>query len=145
MYITQFREQSVGDATLSKVFCGEAYICDVLEDVVREVPGQPVSMWKVHGQTAIPAGIYRVAAQYSQRFGPDTLTLLDVPGFEYIRIHGGNTPANTEGCLLPGTRTSQNSVASSQASLRSLKALIMPALQQNQRVLWEIIPTPMEA
>jgi hypothetical protein len=144
-YITQYREPSKDGATLSKVFIGEQFICDVLEDVVREQLGTPVASWKIHGQTAIPSGVYTLELQDSNRFGPDTLTVMNVPGFQYIRIHGGNTAANTEGCLLPGTRNSSSTVAGSQAALLKLRSIILPCFRNGFKVFWEIKPAPMEA
>lgn len=138
MIVTQQREPSDGGATLSKVYIDNLYICDLLEDQVREIDDMPVSYWKVHGETAIPHGTYQVTTEHSMRFGPDTLTLLDVPGFQYIRIHGGNNVNNTEGCLLPGTRNSKNTVAASQIALRALRSIIIPALDNNEEVWWEI-------
>lgn len=73
-----------------------------LEDKVREQDGVAVEQWKVKGETAIPRGIYEVVLQTSPRFGPDTPTLLRVPGFENIRIHAGNRPEDTEGCIIVG-------------------------------------------
>lgn len=77
-------------------------ICFTLEDVVREVSGQPVSSWKVKGKTAIPVGRYKLTLENSARFGAKTITLNDVPGFEYIRVHGGNSSDSTEGCIIVG-------------------------------------------
>ena len=68
----------------------------VCEDVDRH--GGP----KVHGQTAIPVGRYRVDRTFSNRFQVMMPILLGVPGFAGVRIHAGNTSAHTEGCLLPG-------------------------------------------
>ena len=138
MHLTMFREPSVGGATLSKLFLGLIEICDVLEDEMREVPGMDVSLWKQHGKTAIPAGLYKITLENSSRFGPDTLTVKDVPGFQYIRIHGGNTQFDTEGCLLPGTRNSEKTVAGSQVALKALRAIVIPALQAGVDVLIEI-------
>ena len=73
-----------------------------LEDVVREVPGRPVAEWKVPGKTAIPAGRYRLRWTMSNRFRREMLLLEGVPGFAGIRIHAGNTDADTEGCILLG-------------------------------------------
>ena len=43
------REPSVLGATLSKVYLDGSHLFDVVEDVVREVPGQPVASWKIYG------------------------------------------------------------------------------------------------
>ena len=80
--------------------------CFILEDVVREGP-------KIPGKTAIPEGVYRIIINHSQRFNRDLPLLLNVPGFEGIRIHPGNTDKDTEGCLLPGQTRSQDFVGSS--------------------------------
>jgi len=74
--------------------------CHSLEDEDREVPGQSVASWKIPGETAIPCGLYDVTIDFSNRFKKNMLHILDVPGFEGVRIHGGNTPENTEGCPL---------------------------------------------
>jgi hypothetical protein len=133
------REASINDATLSKLYAGTVFLCDVLEDVVREVKGTPVSEWKVPGKTAIPAGTYKLAAVDSGRFGPNTLTLLDVPGFMYIRIHPGNDAADTEGCLLVGTRDSSCTVRNSRDALKGVHAVVLPALLV-EPVYIEILP-----
>lgn len=128
------RGQSKQGVTLSRLMLGEKFICDVLEDQVREIPGQSVDKWKVHGKTAIPAGTYEIIAQNSPRFGPDTLTLLNVPGFQYIRIHAGNSAEDTEGCLLPGLRMSETRVVSSRAALAHIRELVLPALKAGKHV-----------
>jgi hypothetical protein len=145
MHLTMFREPSVDGATLSKLFHGLEFLCDILEDQVREVAGQPVSEWKIKERTAIPAGTYPITLVHSARFGPDTLTLSNVPGFLYIRIHGGNTQHDTEGCLLPGTRNSASTVASSQVALRKLRELVVPELQAGGEVTIEIFNPSVEA
>ena len=125
---------------MSRLFLGLDFLCDVLEDEVREIPGVPVSEWKIKEHTAIPSGTYEIALRQSGRFGPDTMTLLDVPGFQYIRIHGGNTIGDTEGCLLPGMRNSLVTVGQSRVNLERLKAVVVPAIRAGQKVTIEIIP-----
>ena len=73
-----------------------------LEDTVREVPGVPVSHWKIAGKTAIPAGTYPLILDMSNRFKKIMPHILNVPGFEGVRIHSGNTEHDTEGCVLLG-------------------------------------------
>jgi hypothetical protein len=140
MYLTMFREPSQGGATLSKLFFGEAFICDILEDEVREIAGQPVSEWKIKGVTAIPAGVYEITLENSPRFGPSTLTVNDVPGYTGVRIHAGNKNEDTEGCLLPGTRNTSCTVVASRAALSYLRSLVVAVLNKGERVQIEIIP-----
>ena len=82
--------------TIGKLYVNADFECWVLEDRVRD--GK-----KIWGETAIPAGIYKVVIDHSERFGKDYPHLLDVPGFEGVRIHSGNSSKDTEGCLLVGT------------------------------------------
>ena len=86
--------------TISSLTIDGRYLCDVLEDPVR-IFG-PRGEGKIKGNTAIPAGIYRVIRTMSPRFKRILPLLLDVPFFDGIRIHPGNTAADTEGCILPG-------------------------------------------
>jgi len=140
MILTQQREPSIGPTTLSKLSMGNLALCDILEDTVREVEGRHVAEWKKAGITAIPVGTYKIAAAFSNRFGPDTLTLLNVPGYKYIRIHGGNDATHTEGCLLPGYRSGAQSIVRSQPALSMLKAHILPMLKAGAAVYWTILP-----
>ena len=93
------------DVTIGALSIDGDFECWIVEDRVREVAGQPVSAWKVPGQSAIPRGTYKVTITPSNRFKRDLPLLLNVPGFDGIRIHPGNTAADTEGCLLPGSGT----------------------------------------
>ena len=75
-------------------------LCWTLEDPIREVAGHSPEEWKIKGNTAIPYGSYATVITFSQKFNRDLPLLLNVPGFEGIRIHGGNTAKDTEGCIL---------------------------------------------
>ncbi len=89
--------------TISKMFFdGEDIGIFVLEDKYREIEGQPVKDWKVQNETAIPKGVYRLEFDFSNRFQKVMPHILDVEGFEGIRIHSGNSSKNTEGCLILG-------------------------------------------
>jgi hypothetical protein len=67
-----------------------------------------VKDWKVKGESAIPKGTYTVRFTYSPRFKKNMWQIIDVPGFDGIRIHAGNTADDTEGCILVGTRIDPN-------------------------------------
>lgn len=83
---------TAGIATLDGKFVGW-----VLEDVVRVLKS---AADKVPGKTAIPKGTYKVSVTMSNRFKRKMCLVENVPYFAGIRIHGGNTSADTEGCLL---------------------------------------------
>ena len=96
------RLQRDADVTIGSMTVDGDWQCWTLEDPVREVPDQPVAQWKVPGKTAIPAGRYRVDITVSARFKRLLPLLAAVPGYEGVRIHAGNTSADTEGCILIG-------------------------------------------
>ena len=102
MLLRLVREPSRDESTHGVLFVDGRFECFTLEDVVREVEGQPVTAWKVPRRTAIPAGRYRIDLTMSQRFGRILTILVDVPGFAGVRIHPGNTAVDTAGCILPG-------------------------------------------
>jgi len=116
------------DSTISEIYVDDQLECYGLEDAVREVEGAPVESWKVYGQTAIPYGTYSVEITYSSRFKKDMLQILGVPGFDGIRIHAGNTAADTEGCILVGTTKAQDFVGGSRLALIKLFAKVRAAL-----------------
>lgn len=120
--------RSIGDTTISPLMVDCEYECDILEDRVREIPGEPVIAWKVDGQTAIPAGTYKVIINWSPRFNKMLMLLVGVPGFDGVRIHGGNDADDTDGCLLTGTRAGDSEVINSQVALIKLQARIQAAL-----------------
>lgn len=134
MNLTLLRHKSGLNATIGTLLNDGAFLCYTLEDVVREVPGQPVEAWKVKGETAIPAGRYRVTITPSQRFGRDLPLLHDVPGFEGVRIHTGNTAADTEGCILVGTMLAGESIVESRKAFAELLPKLQAALQEDGEV-----------
>lgn len=140
MKITVARAPSRGGATLGWLYIDGLYTCRTLEDEVREIEGTPVSTWKIPGVTAIPAGTYRVTLEASEHFGPDTLTLHDVPGFEYIRMHAGNTSDDTKGCLLLGMLATGASLigGTSRPALALVKGEVQRAIARGESVSIDI-------
>ncbi len=88
------------DRTLGELYIEGKYFCDTLEDKYRDLSKEI----KIPGKTAIPCGTYVVILTQSNRFKRILPELLTVPNFTSIRIHSGNVPADTEGCILVGKR-----------------------------------------
>ena len=116
MELKLIRKQFGELATIGNLFVDSAYQCFILEDKVREVPGQPVSAWKVQNQTAIPRGRYRLEIVFSPHFQRMMPHLIDVPGYTGVLIHWGNTAADTEGCILLGNSRATDAVTDSRAA-----------------------------
>lgn len=127
MRLRVIREPSHQGATLGSLYIDDVWVSWTLEDVLRERPMQPVSAWKVKGQTAIPAGRYRVVLRQSPRFGRVLPWLQDVPGFEWILLHAGNRSADTEGCLLVGLDRGTAFVGRSQMALQRVMERLVEA------------------
>jgi hypothetical protein len=138
MLLTVNRFTSDRDATLSVLSIDSVFEGFGLEDEHRTA--------KVLGETRIPRGFYTVGlrkvggfhANYSGRF-PDIhegmLQVMDVPGFESILIHVGNTEEDTAGCLLVGcnANTSQGlTIGSSVKAYKRLYSRVIEAAKANQ-------------
>lgn len=128
MEIRVIREPSAGDCTIGVLYIDGQPECYTLEDVVRP-DGE-----KVYGQTAIPAGTYDVALTYSNRFKDTMPQIMDVPNFEGVRIHSGNTAKDTEGCLLVGQSRGNGAVYQSRPAYANLIAKIKAAVDAGESV-----------
>ena len=103
--------------TVGKMYLDGKYFCDTLEDYDRglrkDMPLAEIRQRKVMHETAIPTGTYKVIVNVSpakQRLLP---RLLDVPGFDGILIHRGNTADDSSGCILIGENKAVGKVLNS--------------------------------
>lgn len=136
MQLTLIREPSAHGCTIGRLSIDGVLECYTCEDVTR--PGQP----KVPGETAIPEGRYQVVITDSTRFKRPLPLLLDVPGFTGVRIHPGNTAADTEGCILPGLGRLEDRVTQSRIAFENLFSKIRAALQTDDVEVWIEISQP---
>ena len=82
---------------------------------------------KIKGRTAIPRGRYRIRLSMSNRFGRIMPEIMNVPGFTGIRVHGGNTHQDTEGCPLLGRARTAEGVSQCAQVNAELVALLAHA------------------
>lgn len=120
--------------TIGRLAIDGVWECWTLEDPIREGP-------KIPGESAIPAGRYEVVITRSLRFQRMLPLLLKVPHFEGVRIHAGNTAADTEGCILVGQSRAMNSIVQSALALGELQRKIAGAQARGDRV-WIAIEDP---
>ncbi len=112
MEILVTRKYAFPDSIIGEMEIDGIFFCFTLEDPERGI--------KVPGKTAIPTGRYKLILDFSNRFKKVMPHILDVPGFEGIRIHPGNTAADTEGCLLVGKEKGIDKVFKSFLAFTSL-------------------------
>lgn len=126
--------------TIGKLYIDDAYFCDTLEDTVRDTNKSGKfdnGEQKIKGKTAIPYGTYEIKWTYSPRFKKYTPQLMNVPSFEGIRVHAGNTSADTEGCLILGENKQVGKVLNSKATINKFYPIIKEACS-NGKVTIEI-------
>lgn len=136
------------DYTIGKLYINDIYECDTLEDKVRDYNKDgdlnDQNEQKVYGKTAIPYGRYKVtlkvmSPKYSQRAsyawcGGYLPRLLDVPHFEGILIHGGNSAEDSCGCLLVGENKVKGRLINSMATLKRLYPKLKKASDMGEEI-----------
>ena len=117
------RDTFLPDRTLGRLtVAGQDFY--TLEDAIGEV--------KIPGKTAIPYGEYDLiinrSARFSARAGHDIFLplLLNVPNFDGVRIHSGNTPDDTDGCILVGSAIQNDILTGSRLAMRKLMQILEP-------------------
>lgn len=118
-------------STSSDLYINGVFECHVLEDTDRKLtssmPLDEIKRIKVFGETAIPYGTYKVIISKSTRFQKMFPEILEVPGYSGVRIHAGNFPKDTEGCLLVGTTLFKDEIRNSKIALSNLMAKLEKA------------------
>lgn len=135
------------DTTLGSLYVDTRWVCFTCEDEFRPV--------KLAKETRISAGTYRLKLRaeggfherYLAKFGPQfhkgMIWLQDVPGYQWVLIHIGNTDEDTEGCLLVGAGANavhgSLSISNSLAAYQKLYPLVRDALLRGEAVQLTIV------
>jgi hypothetical protein len=140
--------------TIGRLFINGEFFCNTLEDTDRGLkqsdPLVTIQKKKVYGETAIPTGIYKlemnvVSPKYSLvKWYQDLCKgkmprLLNVPGFEGVLIHPGNTPLDTFGCVLVGDNKVKGKLVNSRERFKELYKKLRIAADNNEEITIEIV------
>lgn len=154
----QVKRRFLGDKyTIGSLFVnGQRYrvggrVVDTLEDKNRDVNMNgrfDNGERKVYGETCIPFGTYTIGLDFSPKFSkkPRYTAFIhngrmphirNVPSFSGILIHGGNSAADTLGCLLVGFNTIKGGLTNSLNVFKQLYADIVAAMDNGEQVTIE--------
>lgn len=128
--------------TIGTLYIDGVRFCDTLEDQNRDLDKNGKfdgGETKVKGRTAIPFGTYKIIVNHSPRFKRELPRLLDVPNFDGVLIHRGNTNADTAGCILLGENKVKGKVINSTPYEIELVKRCKAALSNNEQIIIEII------
>lgn len=124
--------------TIGNMYVNDTYFCDTLEDADRELTDtmeiDEILANKLKGITAIPTGKYDVILTFSPRFKRVLPLLLNVKGFEGIRIHPGNSAEDTEGCLLVGENKEKGKVLNSRTTFEKLMSVLLGCEKKKEKI-----------
>ena len=135
--------------TIGNLYVDGVFLCNVLEDkdrgLTQDMPTTEIYKKKVYGQTAIGTGRYRVdmdtvSAKFKNRswaqpYGGKLPRLLNVPGFDGVLAHVGNSPLDTQGCVLVGKNTIKGRLTDSTKCFRELMDnYLIPAHKRGEEI-----------
>ena len=142
MILTVVRKWKKEEYTIGNMMVDSLWFSNTLEDAVRTGA-------KIHGRTAIPVGKYKVRMDtvslrfknraWAKPYGGVVPRLVDVPRFEGVLIHPGNTAADTDGCILVGVNKAKGKILDSVKTYRTLMDFhLMPAYKRGEDIWIEI-------
>lgn len=129
-------EQPDKERTYGQLFNGANKIGETLEDEDRDLEDGGE---KVYGRTCIARGTYEIVLSFSNRFGRVMPEILSVPEFTGIRIHGGNSTADSLGCPLLGAIRTETGIRDCSGPNAYLIALLRAAEDADEESTIEIM------
>ncbi len=135
-------EKAVSKQKIKEERAVPEWFCNTMEPTARKLtsrmPQTVIRRHKIIGKTAIPTGRYRILITRSRRFGRWLPLLLNVKGFEGIRIHAGNKPEDTRGCILLGFNRRKGYVLDSTRCVLTLVKMMTEAIAKGEKVFVEV-------
>ena len=136
--------------TIGCMYIDGTFFSNTLEDKDRGLTStmtlEEIKKNKKKGETAIPTGTYNVrmdivSPKYSKQSwflkncnGSRMPRLENVPGYEGVLIHAGNTAKDTDGCILVGKNDVKGMVTKSKDYLLKLYGMMYSAYKKEDRI-----------
>ena len=142
--------------TIGKLYVNGEYVCDTIEDTVRDLDKDGKfanGEVKIPGKTAIPYGRYEITMKvkspkysnftkysWAKKYDGYLPRLLNVPHFDGVLIHVGNSALDSEACVLVGENKVVGKVINSVSTFRRLMDdYLVPAKKRNENIVITII------
>lgn len=151
LYLTRIAKKET--YTIGRLFIDGKYFCDTIEDRDRglnaALPLDRLKEMKVYGQTAIPTGVYKIdmdtvspkfrSRSWAKPFDGKLPRLINVPAFDGVLIHVGNTAEDSLGCILVGRNKQVGKVLQSTATFGSLMEILLKASKAGESIYIQIV------
>ena len=156
MELTLKRIALRSEYTIGKLYVDGEYVCDAIEDTVRDLDKDGKfanGEVKIPGKTAIPYGRYEITMKvkspkysnfskysWAKKYDGYLPRLLNVPHFDGVLIHVGNSALDSEACVLVGENKVVGKVINSVNTFRRLMdEYLVPAKKRNENIVITII------
>lgn len=154
MRLTLKRTYNNAKYCIGHLYVDGEYLSDTLEDTSRGLNSKmslkEILKIKIKGLTAIPTGVYAislntVSPKYSKKkFFMDLCKgkmprLLNVPGYDGILIHPGNSAKDTDGCILVGYNKVKGGLVNSTEAFIKLYGMLKKAHDSHEGIYLNII------
>lgn len=156
MELTLKRIALRSEYTIGKLYVDGEYVCDTIEDTVRDLDKDGKfanGEVKIPGKTAIPYGRYEITMKvkspkysnfskysWAKKYDGYLPRLLNVPHFDGVLIHVGNSALDSEACVLVGENKVVGKVINSVNTFsRLMDDYLVPAKKRNENIVITII------
>jgi len=140
--------------TIGNLYIDGVWFCNTLEDRDRGLKQTDslasIKQRKIYGETAIPTGIYNITLDvtspkysaikwYKDLCAGKMPRILNVPGFDGVLMHPGNTPLDTFSCVLVGENKIKGKVINSKETFKALYKKLKAANDRKEKITLEIV------